>query len=718
MPLRIHIIFILLFSSFKALAGDIDFAGNNILIGKYVKVLEDPKNELQYPGIITSNDFIQSKVETSNFGISKSVYWIKFTIKNLSNENNLLLQVEYPMLESATLYSKDTNTVPQSIFEKDAFIKRKVRHEDLVFNISLNKNESQTYFLKIKGNEQIIVPLILGTELSFMQLSLTKEIIAGIHIGILLVMILYNLFIYFAIKDKSYLYYVLYILSIGLTQTAITGYTFKYLWPTFPNFNHFSIILFPAFAGSFAIIFVRHFLQTKERAPSFDRFINIFIYVYAFAVILRLVGDDRLSYRIIDFTGLTGAFFVLIMSIKLSIKNFRPAKFFMVAWTIFLIGIVLYVLRNLNILPYSIYTNYTMQAGTAIEVILLSFALADKINILTAEKELSQAEALKISIENQRIIKEQNIVLEQKVKERTTELTYTNTELESTLTRLKNTQTQLVDAEKMASLGQLTAGIAHEINNPINFVSSNIQPLKRDIDDLWQIVNNYEQLDKSESLEAVKAKLSEIEKLKIEIDVEYLKTEITTLLDGMQEGVKRTVEIVKGLKVFSRIDESDLKFANINSGILSTLIILNNQMSNRLKLIKDLGNLPDIECFAGKLNQVFMNILSNAIFATESNPKNRPATIWVKTYMVDETHVSISIRDNGTGMADDVKNKIFEPFFTTKEVGKGTGLGLSIVFQIIEMHGGKLDVKSKLNEGTEFLITLPIFHKTKIKEDE
>ncbi len=244
-------------------------------------------------------------------------------------------------------------------------------------------------------------------------------------------------------------------------------------------------------------------------------------------------------------------------------------------------------------------------------------------------------------------------------------------------------------------------------------MSSNIVPLKRDINDLWDIIKKYDELNGTTSIEEVKKQLEEVNSLKQEVDIDYLRTEVEMLLNGMQDGAQRTVEIVRGLKVFSRIDESDLKYANINAGIQSTMIILNNQIGNRIKVIKELGNLPDIECFAGKLNQVFMNIISNAIYAVQNNPPEKPPVITVKSSMADEGHVSVSIKDNGPGMSDEVKAKIYEPFFTTKEVGKGTGLGLSIVFQIIEMHSGKIEVNSILNEGTEFIITLPIVHTNK-----
>jgi hypothetical protein len=259
----------------------------------------------------------------------------------------------------------------------------------------------------------------------------------------------------------------------------------------------------------------------------------------------------------------------------------------------------------------------------------------------------------------------------------------------------------------MASLGQLTAGIAHEINNPINFVSSNIKPLRRDIDDLMQILSTYGDLKGVDSLPEFKSKLEKVEVLKNELDLDYLKEELEMLLKGMEDGATRTVEIVKGLKIFSRLDDTDLNQVNINEGLESTLVLLNYQLGS-ITVVRELGSIPYVEGYGGKLNQVFMNILTNSIYALQKRPDNgTPPTMWVKTYTQDE-NVIISLRDNGTGMTQEVKSRIFNPFFTTKDVGEGTGLGLSIVFKIIEGHHGSIDVNTELGVGTEFLITLPI----------
>lgn len=328
--------------------------------------------------------------------------------------------------------------------------------------------------------------------------------------------------------------------------------------------------------------------------------------------------------------------------------------------------------------------------------------MADRINILKKEKESSQLEALNISLENQKLIEEQNTILEQKVHERTLELEETNEELNVTLTRLTDAQIQLVDAEKMASLGQLTAGIAHEINNPINFVLANIKPLRMDIEEVIELVDKYQLIQPSET-SANQHK--EIEAYIKQIDLSYIKSEIVGMLNGIQDGAKRTAEIVSGLKNFSRLDEYDVKEANINDGIESTLILLRSSISEDITIHKQLAMLPMVECYPGKLNQVFMNIFTNAIYAL--NKKNSPGKKLLNVSTIDKgDKVFVVIEDNGIGMNKEVKDKIFEPFFTTKDVGQGTGLGMSIVFKIIESHQAKIEIESEMDLGTKITLIL------------
>ncbi len=273
-----------------------------------------------------------------------------------------------------------------------------------------------------------------------------------------------------------------------------------------------------------------------------------------------------------------------------------------------------------------------------------------------------------------------------------------NKELNTLLDDLKEAQQQLVMSEKMASLGQLTAGVAHEINNPINFVSANVKPLKEDLADIIDSIYEYKRVIKELGLEDAFAKAEEKNQQK---DLEFTLTEVKELLKGIEDGAQRTSEIVKGLRNFSRLDQNVVKLACVNNGLDSTLTILHSSYKDTITINRDYAALPEIPCLPGEINQVFMNILSNAIHAIKGKGR-----IDIKTTM-DETFVIVKIKDSGCGMPKEVQDKIFEPFFTTKDVGKGTGLGLSISYGIIKKHRGSIDVVSTLDQGTEFIIKLP-----------
>lgn len=274
-----------------------------------------------------------------------------------------------------------------------------------------------------------------------------------------------------------------------------------------------------------------------------------------------------------------------------------------------------------------------------------------------------------------------------------------NKELSQTLEDLKSAQSKLVQSEKMASLGQLTAGIAHEINNPINFVSGNIKPLKRDIEDVLKILGEYEKAMEASGNEPLKI---EFNLLRNELDLDYTIDEIKKLLIGIEDGASRTTEIVLGLKNFSRLDENSKKHADINQCLDSTLNLLHSQLGKEIKIVKEYGNIPDLLCLPGQLNQVFLNIINNAIQALGGKGE-----VKIITRETVENSIEIIIKDNGKGMSEETKQKIFDPFFTTKEVGEGTGLGLSISYGIIQDHEGSIKVESTLGEGSSFIITLP-----------
>lgn len=279
-------------------------------------------------------------------------------------------------------------------------------------------------------------------------------------------------------------------------------------------------------------------------------------------------------------------------------------------------------------------------------------------------------------------------------------LEHQKTELNQLLDHLTQAQTQLVQAEKMASLGQVTAGVAHELNNPLNFISSSVKPLRRNMEDMMAVLEKYESVILEKKLDQ---EFSEAEEFKQKVEYSYLVRETKDLLEGINEGSMRSEQIVKGLRTFSRLDENEFKGVDIHEGIDSTLLLLSNKLKDRIRVHKKYGTIPQVDGLPGKLNQVFMNIITNSIMAIQER-----GDIFIETGRT-ENMVRISIKDNGEGMSREIQEHIFDPFFTTRAVGQGTGLGLSISYSIIEEHRGKIDVNSAPGEGTEFIISLPLY---------
>jgi signal transduction histidine kinase len=546
------------------------------------------------------------------------------------------------------------------------------------------------------------MPVQVGNISNTLERNRKRDLLFGIYFGVILVMMAYNLFIFFTVKDKSYLYYVVYIFFVGFTQAVLEGYALKFIWTDNFWLSSRSVYYSTTFVCLSSIEFLRFFLHTKEFTPKLDKFKNFIFALFLLCIVANTYKVNAFSHQITQAAVGIVSIYIFVTSLIIYRKGYPPAKFFFLAWIVLVIGVFVFVLKDAGIIEANIFTTYALQFGSVVEVILLSFALADRINILKREKEESQANALEALKQNEILIKEQNIMLERKVTERTVELEKANVEINLALNNLKETQAQLVDAEKMASLGQLTAGIAHEINNPINFVSANVKPLKLDVEDILSVIKKYEELEGSKNLEK---DLLAIKEYKNSIDLEYVKEEVDILLSGIEDGAKRTAEIVTGLKNFSRLDETDIKQANINEGIESTLVLLKNLLTPNIKVIKELGDLPLIECLPGKLNQVFMNLFSNALYAIKKKGLEFDQFLKITTLETAD-NVILVVEDSGIGMSEQVKHKIFEPFFTTKDVGEGTGLGMSIVFKIIETHQAKIEVESTEGVGTKISIIL------------
>ncbi|HTH82095.1 MAG TPA: 7TM diverse intracellular signaling domain-containing protein [Mucilaginibacter sp.] len=677
---------------------------NQYLTHQYFLELEDPDNIFLPKNIASNNNFHTIHSSFPLLKYSKSVTWLKFIIQNNSSQPVIPITISKSIIDEFDVYFNDTLKHRQvHLSSKDPQYRSNLLTQSVtLINIPIATNTSNTFYARIKSNASTVIPIEIHSSDEFFQKRSLENMINGAAIGIFLAMALFNLMLFLTVGDLSYLYYVIYIVFLGLTQALTLGFGPSFSKNTIVLNSYVTPLLRICFGYSL-LLFADKFLQLRQNMKQYYKLYLLLYILYTLPLIAIITGYIHLGFIIISINIFVVSTALLIIGISLYIKGFNPAKFFMIGWGMFLASILISIARNYGFVSYNYVTLNINTYTSIIELILFSVALADKINFYRQQNIEAQIAALTIAKENERLITEQNIFLEYKVKDRTQELIQTNQNLSVTIDNLKSAQMQLVETEKMASLGQLTAGVAHEINNPINFVSSNVKPLRLDFDEILTLLHKY---DTAANNPGNSEMLNEANAFKQKIDADFVKDEIHTLLDGIEDGANRTAEIVQSLRTFSRMDELVLMPANINSSILSALIILRSSIPHYIDVKPVLDKLEPLNCYGGKINQVLLNLINNSIQAIKEKEVHNNESITIYTH--DHTdHISIEIKDTGVGMIYEVKQRIFEPFFTTKTVGEGTGLGLSIVFGIIEKHHGTIHVESSPGNGTTFTVTLP-----------
>lgn len=634
-------------------------------------------------------NFIKLSTNSIRLPNNYNGYTFSFTLSNEQDENSLLIGSILPYLDEVRAYRKNEDGKLE--------ILQKTEDSYPLFSFDLDKSTSTEILVFVKSAKQYNIPLLVTTKSFQAKTNQRRDILIGCFLGIMLAMLFYNLVIWFTTRQVEYISYILYVLFITLAQIRFLGFDYFFV-PDSLVLKDSLLFLGSSFSGMAATVFAIRFLDIRKNLPKYLFAFQSVIVLYLFTAILFLTGYSSLAYRFIQLGGLLGAFLFVPSCIYLIRINYKPAKVYLFAWSFLMVGLVAYSLRDFGLIEANIWVNISFPFGVAIETVLLSLALANRINILKKEKEESDKRVISEIKKNEELVINQNIVLEKKVKERTTEL-------EQALSSLKSAQSRLVQSEKMASLGVLTAGIAHEINNPINFVSANVIPLKENIDILTTLLSEYKQIN----LEDPKGELLRIEKMEHEYELDYLLKETDLLIEGIEEGAKRTHTIVDGLKTFSRGDGRELSLTNINGGIESTLSVLKNKLSG-IKVTLHLDHkLPLLYCQIGKLNQVFLNLINNAIDALEERygREFKDAEITITTYLGDKNEVCTQIKDNANGIASNDLEKLFEPFYTTKSIGKGTGLGLAISYGIVEEHNGSIEVETEIGKGSIFTVCIP-----------
>ena len=660
-------------------------------------VLEDPSKKLTIEDIRRQETGFQ-KIDKSfiNFGISGSAFWIKCVVRN-ETDQDLLIEVGNPTLMDILLYEFDSVKllVERHTGNWMPFYKRFTKDVNYQFPLVAGPSATSTVYLRIMDSNGTQFQFKAGTPSAFSEKSYTRNLFEGMFYGFMLVMLLYNLFLFFSLKDNSYLFYVLYIFFMACWNGIFQGYATKYIWPSTPWLSNYSEVV-ACFVGMSGLLFAFNFLQTKKNTPSHHKFLVIMFGLYIVILVVLLTGYFVHGTIMLELLSLLSIILLFITAVVIFRQGYQPAGYFLIAWSFLLVSIMIYILKDYNVFPYNSFTRHSMQIGSAIEALLLSIALANRINILKREKEEANMKTLASMKENEKLIREQNILLEKKVEERTGELKNVNRDLITVIQNLKETQTQLVQREKMASLGELTAGIAHEIQNPLNFV------------------NNFSEVSK-ELLTEMKTELQS----GTTGNAVNLADDVIDNLEKINYHGKRADAIVKGMLQHSRTSSGKKELTDVNALADEYLRLAYHGLrakdkSFNAKFETDFDTSIDkISIIPQEIGRVILNLINNAFYAVSERQKGTPddqsyePIVTVTSKKVDGK-VEIKVKDNGNGITQKILDKIFQPFFTTKPAGQGTGLGLSLSYDIITKgHSGELKVETKEGEGTTFIILLP-----------
>lgn len=677
-----------------------------LLTHNYFSELEDPAGSYKIQDIISNKTFHRVSSPLPILSYYKSTTWLKFVLKNKTTRAFVPINIGPGVIDNFDIYyadpdrSKHIINLTSDIPSRDSKL---IKQNNAFINCIIFPDSVRTIYLRIKSSAPGVIPIQIRSANEFFRSSDFNNIVAGGFMGIVLIMTFYNLMLYTIVKDLSYLYYVFYIIFLGLSQLFLRGYGITFFLTKKVILNNYFIPLTRIFFAYSILLFTSEFLQLKQTLRSYYKFYYLLYVLHTIALIAIVTGFVLFAYNFITYSSVITALSLLFIGGLTYFKGFKPAKYFMLGWGIFLVAILISIARSRGYITHNDFTANIVLYSSSLELILFSIALADKISFYRRQTIEMQQLSLTIAKENERLITEQNILLESEVNARTNQLIQTNHSLSATIEDLQSAQTKLVETEKMASLGQLTAGIAHEINNPINFVSSNVKPLRLDFLEIFSLLDKYKEAGEKPDKKELFALANQY---KNNIDIDFLKKEIITLLDGIEEGANRTAEIVQSLRTFSRTDEKILKLIDINKAVLNTLILLRSSIPYNIVMKPVLGKLPLLNCYPGKVNQVLVNLINNGIQAIKIKENQVNESISIITSDSPE-YVIINVTDTGVGMSKEVRQKIFEPFFTTKGVGEGIGLGLSIVFGIIEDHKGKIEVHSEPGKGSTFTIWLP-----------
>jgi len=672
-----------------------------------VQVLEDPGGKLSFEQVRSAsfqNVFKLPGKPILNFGFTESVYWLRFTFNNTASEK-LVFEIAHAFLPVTDLYYKDSSgkTIEIRAGYRIPLNEKIIRHHFQVFPLPPGKHD---FYVRLISNSHPIRTRIYKQSVYDIK-TYRQRLVYGFYIGCMFFVILSNLFFYFSLRNRLYLFYAgIVVVYISYAAAVMDGFILYFV----PHIDlMFWYITIPTIGVTLQMIYALVFLEVKKYAPGLHRFTVWLIAYFAVYMIIKFWLPLTTVLAMNTVHALISFFAMGYLGYATGKRGNRLGHYFALAYFIYFVLVLTEATYIQLGKPVYFFELSHVSLATLIEAFILSFLLSKRFEFEKedAEKQRHEAQAqlLEKTVENERMVKEQNAMLEKRVEERTRALN-------NTVENLQQTQVKLIQSEKLASLGELTAGIAHEIQNPLNFV------------------NNFSEVNR-EMLEELKA-----ERLKpaAERDEAMQDDIITNVIENEQKinnHGKRADAIVKGMLQHSRTSAGEKEPTNINKladeylrlsyhGLRAKDKSFNAEMKTEFdETIEKINIIPQ------DMGRVLLNLLNNAFYAvskkqkTESPPAAQAGSVLnaessqyvpVVTLVTKKTgdKIEIKITDNGNGISQNILDKIFQPFFTTKPAGQGTGLGLSLAYDIIKAHGGEIKVETKEGEGSEFLILIPI----------
>jgi signal transduction histidine kinase len=591
--------------------------------------------------------FQENPQETINFSSTASAYWLKFKIQK-TTADDFYIKVGSAYIDAISLYEFDANN--QLISTRHTgddlpFNTREIEVGSYLFQLNFQENTTHTYYMRVKSDQPLFFTLRAGTLPNFVKYIHDLDFLQGIYFGFMLLIFLYNLFLYFSTKETIYLYYIAYVFSITWFMASVFGYFFEYFWPNAPGINQL-VVISAGLTMITATLFTQQFLNTKESDPKMHKGSMIFLLVGIIVCILVPLGFRIEGLKVSQAGLLLMAIYFIVLGIRFRMKGYRPANYYLLAWGALVVGIIFAILESLNLAFVMKYLN-AMQIGSALEVMLLSFALGDRINMYKKQKEIAQEKALQAAKENERLIREQNIILENKVEERTK---------------------KLIDLNKEKDL--LLSMVAHDLRTPLHQIKSLIYLL------------DIPSLELTDEQEAFLIQIGDSADRMSEMIGSMLNTH--ALENKELDLSPKIVDVVKLVHYVANSFDFTASEKNIK-------ITVEAQNGNHF-----------IEVDKNYIIQILENLISNAI---KFSDKGSVVRLQVHTH---QKQTYIAVVDHGPGISEEDQEKMYGKFqrLSAKPTAgeSSIGLGLSIVKKFVEAMNGEIHCKSKLGEGTSFTI--------------